>query len=60
MSQTVMSQVIAGQTIISYVIGGEETRLLRGRENDKLIGKKPPNPVKTKEENQGRKVFVIV
>ena len=33
----------------------------RGRKNDKLIiGKKPPNPVGTKEENQARKDLVVV
>ena len=31
-----------------------------GRKNDRLIGKKPPNPVGTKEENQCRKVLVVV
>ena len=31
-----------------------------GRKNDRLIGKKPPNPVGTEEENQGRKVLVVV
>ena len=31
-----------------------------GRKNDRLIGKKPPNPVGTEEENQGRKDFVVV
>ena len=32
----------------------------RGRKNDRLISKKPPNPVGTEEENQGRKDFVVV
>ena len=32
-----------------------------GRKNNRLmIGKKPPNPVGTKEENQGRKDLVVV
>ena len=31
-----------------------------GRKNDRLIGKKPPNPVGTKEDNQDRKDFIIV
>ena len=30
------------------------------RKNDRLIGKKPPNPVGTEEENQGRKDLVVV
>ena len=33
----------------------------RGRKNDRLmIGKKPPNPVGTEEENQGRKDLIVV
>ena len=33
----------------------------RGKKNDRLmIGKKPPNPVGTEEENQGRKDLVVV
>ena len=31
-----------------------------GKKNDRLIGKKPLNPVGTKEENQGRKNLIIV
>ena len=31
-----------------------------GKKNDRLIGKKPPNPVGTEEENQGRKDLVVV
>ena len=31
-----------------------------GRKNDRLIGKKPPNPIGTEEKNQGRKVLVVV
>ena len=34
--------------------------MLWRRKNDRLIGKKPPNLVGTEEENQGRKVLVVV
>ena len=31
-----------------------------GRKNNRLIGKKPPNLVETKKENQGRKDLIVV
>ena len=46
------SQTIVGQTIVGWAI--RKVTSIRGiarENNNSLIGKKPPNPVGTKEEN---------
>ena len=60
MSEIIASQAIAGQTIVGWAIGGKKARLPWRKKNNRLIGKKPPNSVRIKEENQGRKELVVV